>query len=161
MRIFVTFFQGLPFAACLGSSSTRSASDSTDLKEVFAKKYPEHAEVVKAFRKAHGNTKVGEVTVEMVRKRRLNLTPPRKGSTSIIATFFSDVRRDEGHQGLGDGDQRVGPRRGHPVQGVHHPRVPGAAAQGPRRFVRLVPYLLLIVIPFFCHVMSNTFPLIT
>lgn len=54
---------GLPY--CL-TSSTRNSSDSTDLKAVFANKFPEHAEQVKAFRKQHGATKVGEITVDMM-----------------------------------------------------------------------------------------------
>lgn len=36
------------------------------MKTVFAEKYPAHAEEVKAFRKAHGDKKVGEITVDMV-----------------------------------------------------------------------------------------------
>jgi hypothetical protein len=36
------------------------------LKAVFAEKYPAHGEEVKAFRKAHGDKKVGEITVDMV-----------------------------------------------------------------------------------------------
>ena len=43
-------------------------SDSTDLKAVFAEKYPGHAEEVKSFRRAHGAKKVGEITVDMVRE---------------------------------------------------------------------------------------------
>jgi len=52
---------GLPLVA-----SVRNASDSTDLKAVFAEKYPAHAEEVKAFRRAHGGDKVGEITVDMM-----------------------------------------------------------------------------------------------
>ena len=48
------------------ASSVRNASDSTDLKAVFAEKYPVHGEEVKAFRRAHGEKKVGEITVDMV-----------------------------------------------------------------------------------------------
>jgi len=48
------------------ASSVRNASDSTDLKSVFAEKYPVHAEEVKAFRRAHGEKKVGEITVDMM-----------------------------------------------------------------------------------------------
>merc|ERR1712110_822992 len=46
------------------ASSVRNASDSTDLKTVFAEKFPAHVEGVKAFRKAHGGDKVGEITVD-------------------------------------------------------------------------------------------------
>jgi len=52
---------GLPLVA-----SVRNASDSTDLKAVFAEKYPQHAEEVKAFRRSHGDKKVGEITVDMM-----------------------------------------------------------------------------------------------
>jgi len=52
---------GLPLVA-----SVRNASDSTDLKAVFAEKYPLHAEEVKAFRRSHGDKKVGEITVDMM-----------------------------------------------------------------------------------------------
>jgi len=52
---------GLPLVA-----SVRNASDSTDLKSVFAEKYPQHGEEVKAFRRAHGAKKVGEITVDMM-----------------------------------------------------------------------------------------------
>jgi len=40
--------------------------ESTNLKEVLAQKIPIEAENVKNFRKEHGNTKIGEVTVDMV-----------------------------------------------------------------------------------------------
>merc|ERR1712158_245832 len=56
--------KGLPLCASL--TSVRHGSDSTDLKTVFAEKYPAHAEQVKAFRKAHGDKKVGEITVDMM-----------------------------------------------------------------------------------------------
>ncbi|KAK5646047.1 hypothetical protein RI129_004511 [Pyrocoelia pectoralis] len=39
---------------------------STDLKAVLAAKIPKEQERVKAFRKSHGNTKVGEVTIDMM-----------------------------------------------------------------------------------------------
>lgn len=42
------------------------SADSTDLKGVLADKIPKEQERVKNFRKAHGATKVGEVTVDMV-----------------------------------------------------------------------------------------------
>jgi citrate synthase len=42
------------------------SSDSCDLKGILADKIPKEQERVKAFRKAHGATKVGEVTVEMM-----------------------------------------------------------------------------------------------
>merc|ERR1712029_873189 len=48
------------------ASSVRNASDSTDLKHVFAEKYPAHVEGVEAFRKAHGGDKVGEITVDTI-----------------------------------------------------------------------------------------------
>lgn len=49
------------------STYVRSISaDSTSLRDVLANKIPEEIENVKAFRKSHGATKVGEVTVDMV-----------------------------------------------------------------------------------------------
>ncbi|KAL9692687.1 hypothetical protein quinque_015914 [Culex quinquefasciatus] len=44
----------------------RNASDSTDLKAILNEKVPKEQERVKNFRKQHGNTKVGEVTVDMM-----------------------------------------------------------------------------------------------
>lgn len=46
------------------------SSDACDLKGILADKVPKEQERVKNFRKAHGATKVGEVTVEMVSKYR-------------------------------------------------------------------------------------------
>jgi citrate synthase len=43
-----------------------ASSDSTDLKGILADKIPKEQERIKNFRKAHGATKVGEVTVDMV-----------------------------------------------------------------------------------------------
>merc|ERR1711934_462100 len=51
---------------CASWSSVRYGSDSTDLKAVFAEKLPAAAEEVKAFRRAHGDKKVGEITVDMM-----------------------------------------------------------------------------------------------
>lgn len=46
---------------------TRQLTDaSTDLKKILSDKIPKEQERVKAFRKNHGSTKVGEVTVDMV-----------------------------------------------------------------------------------------------
>lgn len=44
----------------------RNISGDKSLKEVLAEKIPQEQEIVKAFRKSHGSTKVGEVTVDMV-----------------------------------------------------------------------------------------------
>jgi len=46
--------------------SSRNASDSTDLKAVMAEKIPKVQEEVKAFRKSHGNVKIGEITVDQL-----------------------------------------------------------------------------------------------
>ena len=40
--------------------------NASDLKKVLSEKIPAAQEEVKAFRKQHGNTKVGEITVDMV-----------------------------------------------------------------------------------------------
>ena len=42
--------------------------NASDLKKVLSEKIPAAQEEVKAFRKQHGNTKVGEITVDMVSK---------------------------------------------------------------------------------------------
>lgn len=47
-------------------NSIRSLSSNHDLKAVLAEKIPEHNEQVKAFRKEHGNTKVGEIFVDQI-----------------------------------------------------------------------------------------------
>lgn len=44
----------------------RNISGDKSLKDVLAEKIPKEQEIVKAFRKSHGSTKVGEVTVDMV-----------------------------------------------------------------------------------------------
>ncbi|KAL2716897.1 hypothetical protein V1478_014573 [Vespula squamosa] len=45
----------------------RSLSDrSTDLKQVLSEKIPKEQERIKSFRKTHGSTKIGDVTVDMV-----------------------------------------------------------------------------------------------
>merc|ERR1712001_121330 len=47
-------------------SSVQSRRNVSDLKSVLAEKIPERQEEVKAFRKQHGNTEVGEITVDMM-----------------------------------------------------------------------------------------------
>lgn len=47
-------------------SSVQTRRNVSDLKSVLAEKIPEKQEEVKAFRKQHGNTKVGEITVDMM-----------------------------------------------------------------------------------------------
>lgn len=44
----------------------RSFASEKSLKDVLAEKIPQEQEIVKAFRKSHGSTKVGEVTVDMM-----------------------------------------------------------------------------------------------
>merc|ERR1712050_700312 len=48
------------------SAQACNASTSTDLKSVLAEKIPPFQEEVKAFRKQHGNTKIGEITIDML-----------------------------------------------------------------------------------------------
>lgn len=43
-----------------------ASSDSTDLRSILAEKIPKEQERVKSFRKEFGNTKVGEVTIDMM-----------------------------------------------------------------------------------------------
>ena len=55
------------FSQKLLAASTQSVSQScnaSDLKSVLAEKIPAVQEEVKAFRKQHGNTKIGEITVD-------------------------------------------------------------------------------------------------
>merc|ERR1711981_1071793 len=47
-------------------SSVQSRRNASDLKSVLAEKIPAAIEDVKAFRKQHGDTKVGEITVDMM-----------------------------------------------------------------------------------------------
>lgn len=67
----VSLFCALQKASPLGAAASAMAraqysSESTDLREVMAQKIPPMQEEVKAFRKSHGSTKVGEITVDMV-----------------------------------------------------------------------------------------------
>lgn len=63
-----TFFISSQKASPLAALATRAqySTESTDLREVMAQKIPAMQEEVKAFRKEYGNTKVGEITVDMV-----------------------------------------------------------------------------------------------
>lgn len=47
----------------------RNFASEKSLKEVLVEKIPQEQETVKAFRKQHGSTKVGEVTVDMVSEK--------------------------------------------------------------------------------------------
>lgn len=66
-KILVFFFYRLQKALPAFSSFVRNISGDKSLKEILAEKIPQEQENVKAFRKSHGSTKVGEVTVDMVR----------------------------------------------------------------------------------------------
>ncbi|CAG0917743.1 unnamed protein product [Notodromas monacha] len=67
MRLYLTIHS---FKLTNVSNSTLLARflsiESTNLKEVLAKKIPEKQKEVKEFRQAHGKTKVGEITVDMM-----------------------------------------------------------------------------------------------
>lgn len=63
---FFVFQKALPL---LATSVRNICADSSSLKDVLAEKIPKEIETIKAFRKEHGNTKVGEVTVDMVSVR--------------------------------------------------------------------------------------------
>ena len=56
--------KGLSNVAAAVTSSSRHAS--SDLKSAFESKIAPTQEEIKAFRKAHGDTKVGEITVDMM-----------------------------------------------------------------------------------------------
>jgi len=64
-RLFASPQSTSPLAA-LASRVQQYSSESTDLREVLTNKIPEVQNEVKAFRKEHGNTKVGEITVDMM-----------------------------------------------------------------------------------------------
>lgn len=53
-------------AAAAAVARAQYSTESTDLRDVMAQKVPAMQEKVKAFRKSHGSTKVGEITVDMV-----------------------------------------------------------------------------------------------
>merc|ERR1712117_27533 len=59
-----TKLKGLSNVAAAVTTSSRHAS--SDLKSVFESKIASTQEEIKAFRKAHGDTKVGEITVDMM-----------------------------------------------------------------------------------------------
>jgi len=54
------------FALTAPSCTVQSRRQASDLKSVLAEKIPAAIEDVKAFRKQHGDTKVGEITVDMM-----------------------------------------------------------------------------------------------
>merc|ERR1712193_308240 len=54
------------FALTAPSCTVQSRRQASDLKSVLAEKIPAAIEDVKAFRKSHGDTKVGEITVDMM-----------------------------------------------------------------------------------------------
>jgi len=54
------------FALTAPSCTVQSRRQASDLKSVLAEKIPAAIEDVKAFRKQHGNTKVGEITIDMM-----------------------------------------------------------------------------------------------
>lgn len=68
--IFFSFFEHFQKTLPALTTFVRNASGDKSLKEVLAEKIPAEQENVKAFRKSHGATKVGEVTVDMVRNER-------------------------------------------------------------------------------------------
>ena len=65
--MYISFFYSPQAAFSAPCSSVQTRRNVSDLKSVLAEKIPEKQEEVKAFRKQHGNTKVGEITVDMVR----------------------------------------------------------------------------------------------
>lgn len=64
-RLFASPQSASPLSA-LASRVQQYSSESTDLREVLTNKIPLVQNEVKAFRKEHGNTKVGEITVDMM-----------------------------------------------------------------------------------------------
>ncbi|GAB6030468.1 hypothetical protein CHUAL_007334 [Chamberlinius hualienensis] len=71
----MALFRKLPGKLCctiqkgnpvLSAFFIRKLSDSTDLKEVLARKIPEHQKAVKEFRQKHGETVIGQISVDML-----------------------------------------------------------------------------------------------
>lgn len=61
--LFFVFQKTLPiFATCVRNIS----ADKSNLRDILAEKIPKEIQTIKEFRKQHGGTKVGEVTVDMV-----------------------------------------------------------------------------------------------
>jgi len=58
--------QQAAWSAPVAQAFNRASSTSTDLRAVLAEKIPQVQKEVKAFRKQHGNTKVGEITIDML-----------------------------------------------------------------------------------------------
>jgi len=58
--------KAIPRQQKLAVNQACNASNAADLRTALAEKIPEVQEDVKAFRKQHGNTKVGEITVDMM-----------------------------------------------------------------------------------------------
>lgn len=68
----------------------RNISADRSLKDVLAEKIPKEIETVKAFRKQHGNTKVGEVTVDMVSNhRKLPIDLQKRSCRTIWLTQYA------------------------------------------------------------------------
>lgn len=64
---FILFsFHSLQKTLPILTNFVRNISADKTLKEILAEKIPQEQENVKAFRKSHGATKVGEITVDMV-----------------------------------------------------------------------------------------------
>jgi len=59
-------FRQQAFALTAPSTAVQSRRNASDLKTTLADKIAPAIEEVKAFRKQHGNTKVGEITVDMM-----------------------------------------------------------------------------------------------
>lgn len=59
-------FQAAVAPACSSVHLSTQADQSTNLKEVLAKKIPAHNAKVKEFRSQHGSTVVQQITIDMV-----------------------------------------------------------------------------------------------
>lgn len=84
---------------------------SQNLKDVLASMIPKEQAKIKSFRQQHGNTAIGQITVDMVSG---GMPGPRRGRQAgpqpVTAPSCPSpgVRRDEGHEGAGVRDLRAG-----------------------------------------------------
>jgi hypothetical protein len=80
MSYFVAMIRiSLNYCRRLLSAATRRYSSTTDLKAALAEKIPIEQERIKKFRKNHGNSKIGEITVNMV-----GGSPPQPFLTRVL-----------------------------------------------------------------------------
>lgn len=86
---FINIFRKQKYWPAIVTCVRNISADSTDLRGILADKIPKEQERVKNFRKAHGATKVGEVTVDMVSCSLSRMTMPYIGVRMMIQRLFA------------------------------------------------------------------------